>query len=80
MTQVTIILDDSTGALEMGMRFEGIFDPTSQAHQMANMLVNYMDSIAERNSEKSETIEVPAGIPDAPGVILVPGASLVVPE
>lgn len=76
MAQVTIILDDSSGELEMGMRMEGTFNPESKAHQMANMLLNYMDSIADRNHDKVEDIEVAAGVPDAPSLIYVPGQSL----
>ena len=66
---ITITLDDTSGALEVGMRFPGEFDPASQACQMANILLNYMDTIAVRHSESHEA--VPAEV-SAPKLILTP--------
>ena len=56
---VTITLKDEDGELAVGMRFEGTFDKDSKAHQMANILMNYMDSIAERGQIEPEETHVP---------------------
>lgn len=65
---VTITLDDTSGELEMGIRIPEGYTPDSQACQMANMIVTYLDSIADRRDSKME--EVPLMAEPGPGLIL----------
>lgn len=74
MAIVTLTLDDTSGELEMGIRIPAPgFDPESKACQMANIIVNYLDTIADRQGDKVETIEVtPEEKSALAGLVVVP--------
>ena len=46
-TSVTLTFTDSGNGVEVKTSMPGGFDKNSKAHQIANMVMNYLDSVAE---------------------------------
>lgn len=71
MTVVTIVLDDESGEVEMGCRIPGGWRPGSPACQMANMILNHLDTIAERRGDKVTQEEIKApNVFERPSIVL----------
>ena len=51
MGLATITLRDKDGAIDVGLVFEGGFNPASHAHQHAQLLIKHMDELAVRQGE-----------------------------
>lgn len=46
-TSVTLTFTDAGSGVEVKTNMPGGFDKNSKAHQIANMVMNYLDSVAE---------------------------------
>lgn len=53
MTQAVITLKDNGGQIEMSLFLEGGFQKESHAHQHANLVLQYLDSIAGMKSDEA---------------------------
>ncbi len=54
MPKAVITLDDQDGQIGMTVFFEGGYQPDSNAHQHTNLIIKYLDSIAEGMKSEGE--------------------------
>lgn len=51
MSAATIVLEDVDGVVALKVTFGAGFDPTSHAHQHAQILIRMMDQVCQRQGE-----------------------------
>jgi hypothetical protein len=60
MSRLAITLEDVDGSVQANVVWEDGFDKDSNAHQVAKLILDHMDSIMERYAESNVASEVVA--------------------
>ena len=60
--KVTIELTDQTGGVEATVAFSSDFDVNSNAHQVGNLLLKYLDTLLEKKDMQDVTPKEVVGV------------------